>query len=386
MAVEARERLTLDDVLIIDADVHIHETPKALLPYVDPAWRPALENLTQVFHRYLNLPAFCPNPHPLLPGIGVAASPKTRVEIVWDSAQMRRELDSLSIDIGILFPDNFLKLAGMPNAAYATALCEAYNRWVDAEWLSAEDNHYAVVMIPPQDPAAAVREIERYAGKERWVGVYLPTCQVYPMWGHRMYFPIMAAAEAAGLPVMLHAVAGNSWGFPYNVEAFSTGITQHTVSHVYAMMSNLMNFVETGVPQRYPNLKIVFCEAGLSWVPFLRMRLDKEYNENRRGWAHIGDERPSDVIGRMYFATQPVEEPDDRRDLGDLIRIYRGETTTLFASDWPHHDFDHPRAVFNLPLSVEDKLKVMGENGLKLFPTIKVPAKYKPRYPTYAAR
>src|SRR5687767_2807535 len=114
MAIEARERLTLDDVLVIDADVHIHETPKALLPYVDPAWRPALENLTRVFHRYLNLPAFCPNVSQPLPGAGVGASPKTRVEIVWDSAQMRRELDSLSIDIGVLFPDNFLKLAALP--------------------------------------------------------------------------------------------------------------------------------------------------------------------------------------------------------------------------------------------------------------------------------
>ena len=61
MAIETRERLSLDDILVIDADVHIHETPTALLPYVDPAWRPALENLAKVFHRYLNLPAFCPN-------------------------------------------------------------------------------------------------------------------------------------------------------------------------------------------------------------------------------------------------------------------------------------------------------------------------------------
>ena len=74
-------------------------------------------------------------------------------------------------------------------------------------------------MVPPQDPAAAVREIERYAGKPRWVGVYLPTCQVYPLWGHRSYFPIMAAAEAAGLPVMLHAVSRQLLGLPLQCRA-----------------------------------------------------------------------------------------------------------------------------------------------------------------------
>jgi predicted TIM-barrel fold metal-dependent hydrolase len=205
------------------------------------------------------------------------------------------------------------------------------------------------------------------------------------MWGNRLYFPIMAAAEAAGLPVMLHAVSGSSWAFPYNLEQFTTAPTAHTISHVYAMMSNLMNMLENAVPQRYPNLKIVFTEAGLTWVPWLRMRLDKEYNETRRQWPHL-TEHPSEVIGRFYFATQPVEEPDDRRDLVDLIRIYKGEDTTLFASDWPHHDFDHPRSVFNLPVSREAKIKLMGENALKLFPTIKVPAKYQAAYPTYAGR
>jgi predicted TIM-barrel fold metal-dependent hydrolase len=385
MAVEARERLTLDDVLVIDADVHVHETPKALLPYIDPDWRPALENLTQVPHRYLNMPAFCPNPGSGLPGSSVGGSPKTRVEIVWDAEQMRRELDAFAIDIGLLFPDNFLKLAALPHAGYATALCQAYNRWLEAEWLNADNDLYGVLMVPPQDPQAAVREIERYAGRPRWVAVYLPTCQVYPLWGHRQYFPLMAAAEAAGLPVMLHAVSGMHWAFPYNLEQFTSAPTIHTASHVFAMMANLMNMLENGVPQRYPNLKVVFCEAGLTWVPFLRMRMDKEYKETRRQWPHL-TELPSAVIERFYFATQPVEEPDNRQDLADLIRIYRGEETTLFASDWPHHDFDHPRAVFNLPVGRETKIKIMGENALRLFPTIRVPVKYQARYPQFADR
>jgi hypothetical protein len=352
---------------------------------VDPAWRSALENLAQVPHRYLNMPAFCPNPGSGLPGSGIAGNPKSREEIVWDAAQMRRELDSFAIDIGLLFPDNFLKLATLPNGAYAAALCAAYNRWVDAEWLQADNDLYGVLMVSPQDPAAGVREIERYAGKPRWVAVYLPTCQNYPLWGHRQYFPIMAAAEAAGLPVMLHAVSGMSWVFPYNLEQFTTSPTAHTISHVFAMMANLMSIVENAVPQRYPNLKIVFTEAGLTWVPFLRMRLDKEYNENRRQWSFLS-ELPSEVISRFYFATQPVEEPENRQDLADLIRIYRGEDTTLFASDWPHHDFDHPRAVFNLPVSREAKIKIMGENALRLYPTIKVPVRYRERYPDFANR
>lgn len=139
-----------------------------------------------------------------------------------------------------------------------------------------------------------------------------------------------------------------------------------------------MSLLETGVPSRYPDLKIVFVESGLTWVPFMRMRLDKEYNENRREWPHFND-RPSKYIRQMYFATQPVEEPENRQDLVDLISIYDGEDTTLFASDWPHHGFDHPKSVFELPLSDSARHKIMWSNAVSLCPKIKIPVKYNGR-------
>ena len=229
-----------------------------------------------------------------------------------------------------------------------------------------------------------MREIERCAPNRRWVGIYLPTCQAYPLWGHRRYWRIYEVAQELGLPVLLHSVSGSSWVFPFNTEQMSS-IAVHTASHVFAMMSNLMSFMENGVPVRFPKLEICFTEAGLTWVPFLRMRLDKEYGENRRQWPYYQD-RPSEYIKRMWFATQPVEEPVNPRDLVDLIRIYDGEDTTVFASDWPHHDFDHPRAVFDLPIPPEARRKLMGENALRLFPRIAVPAKYRADRPQLADR
>src|SRR5205823_3768974 len=68
MAIEARPRLTLDDILVIDADVHAHEQPDQMLPYVEPAWRGALANVARVPHRYLNRPGFSPTAAVQLPG------------------------------------------------------------------------------------------------------------------------------------------------------------------------------------------------------------------------------------------------------------------------------------------------------------------------------
>ena len=39
----------------------------------------------------------------------------------------------------------------------------------------------------------------------------------------------------------------------------------------------------------------------------------------------------------------------------------------MFASDWPHHDFDHPMKVDQIPMTDEQRRKLFGENALELF-------------------
>lgn len=69
---------------------------------------------------------------------------------------------------------------------------------------------------------------------------------------------------------------------------------------------------------------------------------------------------------QMWFATQPVEEPDNPSELVETIMHYSGEDRTVFASDWPHHDFDHPRALLKLPLTAEQRHKILAERRRSL--------------------
>jgi hypothetical protein len=39
----------------------------------------------------------------------------------------------------------------------------------------------------------------------------------------------------------------------------------------------------------------------------------------------------------------------------------------MFATDWPHHDFDHPAKLNQVPFSDEAKRKIFGANALELF-------------------
>ena len=368
MAIDVPERRKTDEPLIVDADVHVHDTPAALAPYCDLPWRKSLEALAQAPARYLDIPGFAPSLKldPPIPGGHPTRAVRT-------AAEMREGLSALGIDIGVLFPDSFLLFAPIPNIEYATALSHAYNRWLVEEWLTREEGLYGALLACPQNPEDSAREIERYATDERVVAVFLPTAGVNPLWGHRKYDPILAAAEAADLPVVLHSVTLVSPAFPCQLDQFENHFARQVLSHSFAMMANLVSLMHTGVPARYPRLKVVFTEAGVAWVPYMMWRLDKYHQEYRR-MVPILERRPSEYMKeRMWFATQPVEEPDNPADLVTTIGLYGGEDRTLFASDWPHHDFDHPKAILKLPMSAEIKRKIMGENALALF-KIPVPA------------
>lgn len=356
-------RETLADITVVDADVHVHDTPPALVPYCDMPWRKSLETIGNGPFGYLTIPGYSPvfgGAGPVWPG----GHDTTRT--VFTPAQMRDELGKLHIDIAVLFPDNLLLLALFPQREYAAALARAYNRWLIDKWCDRERGLKGVLVVAPQDPLDAAREIEKYKDEEGIVGVYLPCAGLSPLWGHEMYDPIFAAAESAGLPVLLHAVLTLVPAFPFNLHQYETVFSQHAMAHSWSMMANLVRMIETGVPVRFPRLKICFTEAGVSWVPYMMMRLDKEYLERRRD-VPILEKPPSHYIRKFYFGTQPIEEPEDPRDLVKLMETFDGENRILFASDWPHHDFDHPSKVFNLPLSPEGRRKIMGGNALEFF-------------------
>jgi len=358
---ERKEKL--EDILVVDADVHVHESPGELAPYCDMPWRRALENIADVEEYYLDIPGFSPG---MTWYEARFPSGHEGRRMVHTQEQMRKELSEIHVDIGILFPDHLLKIALITQDDYASALARAYNAWLLDKWCSQEKGLLGCIIACPQDPEDAAREIRRYAREPAMVGVYLPCSGLDPLWGHRRYDPIYEAAQETDLPVLLHSVTVVHPVFPFNLHVFETEFGRHICGHTFSIMANLVHMISSGVPVRYPDLRIALTEVGISWVPFLMNRMDKEYLERRRE-IPILEERPSHYMKKFYYATQPVEEPENLKDLVTLMNLYDGEDQTIFASDWPHHDFDHPMKVHQIPLSNEVRRKVFGENALRLF-------------------
>jgi uncharacterized protein len=378
---ERRTDVALDGTLIVDADVHINEDPLVLARYCDEPWRAAVEETRHTTRRYLDIPGFAIDwegidpPSPGRMPVGVAAGsrddPVTRV--ARSGAELNAELADLGVDAAIVFPDHLLTLAALPNPFYACAIARAYNAWLTEEALDDSDRLFGAIVAAPHDPADAAREIRKYAGSPQVRAVYLPTATISPLWGDRRYDPIFQAAEETGLPACFHSVGVIHPNFPHQVHGIETELCRHALVHPFSVMANLVSLISTGVPVRFPNLKIVFTEAGISWVPFIAWRLDKEYGEKRRELPFL-DDRPSHYVKQCFFSTQPVEEPDNPKALVALVEAFGGVGPFIFASDWPHHDFDHPRYVLRLPFSPADRARIMGETARELF---KLPANIK---------
>jgi predicted TIM-barrel fold metal-dependent hydrolase len=355
------------DYYILDTDIHVSEPLLELAEYIDPPWNVGLREVAKFPLRYLDIPGVAPRADFVLPFPGGAFPGGTGAEYgitVPSAATMRKDLDELGVDEAIVFPDNLLLLPMVRPPDFAVALARAYNSWLHERWLQEEQSLKGAIVIAPQDPHQAAEEIIKHGSSRGFVAIHLPACGLRPLYGHRSYDPIYRAATEVGLPLMLHSVEATYPAFPFNLEEFNTSFARHTFAHPVAMMANMISMLETGVQVRFPELRFATTEGGVSWVPFLLNRLDKSYMVRRRELPFL-KERPSYYLRKWYYASQPIEEPRRREDIVTLFSLFGGEDTVIFASDWPHHDFDHPSHCTKLPFTEEAKRKILGENALR---------------------
>lgn len=73
------------------------------------------------------------------------------------------------------------------------------------------------------------------------------------------------------------------------------------------------------------------------------------------------------ITREMYYSSQPIEI-QDRQAMEVTFRMMNAETQALYASDYPHWDFDLPSTIYDLPfLSDRAKHSILGGSAARLF-------------------
>ena len=239
---------------------------------------------------------------------------------------------------------------------------KAYNRWFVEQVQPGDPRIKTMLGLPFEDPSACLETIREFGNHPDVIG-FLVTSQRHAGVHRNEYLPIYAELQERGLPLGFHA--GPSWQDTMTT-TMNRFLSVHAMSFVTCNMTHLTNWIVNGMPERFPNLRTIWIESGLAWIPFMMQRLDHEYLM-RQSEAPMLTQLPSDYMRQMYYTSQPMEITDMAL-LEATFRAMDAENTLLYSSDWPHWDFDVPGRVMTIPfLDDAAKRNILGGNARKVF-------------------
>jgi uncharacterized protein len=279
-----------------------------------------------------------------------------------DITLVRRAMDSMGIQMQVVFPQPMLEVGLHPEPDIATALTFAYNRWFTKTILPGEKRLKALLSLPFNDPQASLEMVRDFSETPGVIG-FMVTSQRRVSVHKNAYMKLYKELEERNLPLAFHA--GPTWGDSMT-STMNRFVAVHSMSFVTCNMTHMTNWIVNGLPERFPKLKIIWVESGLAWVPFMMQRLDHEYLM-RQSDAPLLKRLPSEYMREMYYTSQPLEATNMEL-LAATFKAVHADTQLLYSSDWPHWDFDVPARIVTLPfLGEHAKRNILGENARRVF-------------------
>lgn len=342
----------------VDCDVHV-EVPDnaALLPYLSPYWREAIES--RAIHR-ANLALVAAPPNTPLACREDWRPPNGRPGSDLGTLQ-RCLLNRFGTRIAIL---NCLHAAqAFPSEDMSAALCGAVNDWLAAEWLDRDTRLRASMLVTPRNPELAVAEIEKRAADPRFVQVLLPLMGDMPL-GRRLLWPIYEAAQRHDLPIGIHA--GSLYRQAPTAIGWGSSFLEDAVAQSQGAEGQLLSLVAEGVFQRFPRLRVVMIETGFTWLPGFYWRADKTWRGVRAEVPWL-ERAPSAIVREHVRVTlQPTDAPPEPEKLAWIVERLGSDRMLLFATDFPRARFDGDDA---WPAGMPERLRqdVMWRNAAETY-------------------
>jgi predicted TIM-barrel fold metal-dependent hydrolase len=358
--------MAVEKARMIDADGHVFEQGELQLPdEVMQAFLHAIR-LDQPWSEEDPVPSESSG-DPASMGRPGASQPRPRLE----------DMDADGIDAAVLYPTS-PGLVWLPQADIFHTMCQEYNRWLQTYCQEDPARLFGVGLVALQDPALAVKEMERCVSELGHKAVMIRPAPYIDnkKLNDPIYDPFWDAAAQLGCPIGVHPFSFDD--MPWNVVTRlglqddcegrpDKGLTlRQGLGNALDVMVAMGWFVAGGICERFPSLTAVFLEGSGGWCAPMLERFDHHF----------------EVFGSRYQSTLPSEvfkrqcyisfDPDEEALAFTANSKYVGADRIVWASDYPHPDAKIPGIVKELEEATESlddaqRRLIFGENAIRLY-------------------
>jgi predicted TIM-barrel fold metal-dependent hydrolase len=216
-----------------------------------------------------------------------------------------------------------------------TALCSSYNRWLGDRLGTHERLKWAAVAnLDETDQAVKqVREAKRLGASAVMV---LGTAGDRQL-DHPSLFQFYETLCQEKLPLAVHV----GWACPSLNNLYSHIYPSGVVAFHFPVLMAFAALISGGVLDRFPQLQVVFLEAGSMWVPYMIDRLNHRYqNQGKKLAQFLPQTKPLQQLpvmdyiksGNLFFSAEL--EDFILPQVLDLV----GEKQVVMGTDMPHGD------------------------------------------------
>jgi uncharacterized protein len=369
---------------VIDADGHVEESLETFSDqYLDQSFRsmrPRVTGIDGLAYWVIDEQLYPRRVGPGCHNLGtptrfngqVAAHSKGKLDSIEsmelaDLGARVKAMDDEDIAVQVIYTTLFLAYPLTTNIPLASALYSSYNRWL-GDRLKGHSRIKWSAVVNLDDIPGSVREVHQ-AKKLGAVSVMVLGTAGNDMLDHPRLFPFYEALVEEKLALGVHV----GWSCPAVNNLYSHIYPSGVIAFHMPLLMAFTALISGGVLDRFPELKVVFLEAGCQWVPFILERMHHRYkNQGSSLRQFIPQTAPIQKLpvmeyikrGNVYFSTEVEDEILPH--VLDLV----GETQVIFGSDMPHGDRERCAAKMLLDrkdISETAKVNILEKNPARLY-------------------
>ena len=375
---------------IFDSDTHVFPSSETLERYVEPSFRPRLQEL---------------DPHNMPVGKAVGIEPDRhlyrvnsvkyrrilgeagphesftgeREDTKWMGSKIPRagvqdddavnrilDMDDEGADAHFVIPTSWVSASGLNDPDIEVGLSRSYHRFMDDFCGYAPDRLKGLIAVSSRNIEESVDEIKRW-GQSKWAVAVLPIVDNEHPVDHPDLEPIWKAAAEHDLAIMHHSFTWTPPYFPGYQDLWDNVFLGRLASHPWGGMRFMAAVIGGGIMDRYPDLRVGILECGFGWLPFWAKRMDEQasYVGSTAKLMHKCSEY---VNGGRFFCSIEMHEGEE---MFNLVTNYLGDGLLMYASDYPHSECHFPESVDHVmdwtSLSEETRQKLFWDNANRFY-------------------